>query len=256
MRIYILSDLHIYSAEDPVYRALLSFIEEMPKQGDVLVLAGDIFDLFIGGKEIFSKQYHLFFEQLKKTTDRGVEVHYIEGNHDFLLKSATNSLNQVQIHEESVELNRAGKRFLIVHGDLAHPNDYGYRLLRWFFRSFIFKIILLLMPNSWVDRLGKYLSQKSGQYNSRLMSDLPLDQQSTLRRIYRNFAAEKIKEGFDFVVMGHCHDLDEKLFQVEDRVGQYINVGYPRVHKTYLEWSSEPEALRSRIRREPFIGHI
>lgn len=256
MSVYIISDLHIYSAEDPIYRALLSLIEEKPKQGDDLILAGDIFDLFIGGKKIFKERYQLFFDELEKAIHRGVEVHYIEGNHDFLLKDAFYSFQKVKIHEESVTLNRSGKRFLVAHGDLANHQDYRYRITRWFFRSLFCKFLFMVIPGHWIDCIGKFLSQKSRDHHPVLFTDLPVDEQNSIRKIYRNFAAEKIVEGFDFVVMGHCHDLDEKNFQVAGRSGQYINVGFPRVHGTYLVWSSEFVPVSSKIHREPIPGYL
>jgi hypothetical protein len=68
-----------------------------------------------------------------------------------------------------------------------------------------------------------------------------------IRKVYRNYAAERLLQGYDFVVLGHCHDLDEMCFSIGDREGQYINVGYPRIHDTYLIW----EPGEPKIRREP-----
>jgi hypothetical protein len=52
-----------------------------------------------------------------------------------------------------------------------------------------------------------------------------------------------VAEGYDYVVMGHCHDLDEMSFKVGERVGQYVNVGYPPVHGSYLSWSPGDEKI-------------
>jgi hypothetical protein len=64
-----------------------------------------------------------------------------------------------------------------------------------------------------------------------------------LRKIYRSYAAERLAEGYDYVVMGHCHDLDEMSFQIGGRAGQYVNVGFPRVHGSYLSWSPGDEKI-------------
>ena len=53
-----------------------------------------------------------------------------------------------------------------------------------------------------------------------------------------------MKSGFDFVVMGHCHDRDEMTFRLGARSGHYMNIGYPRVHGCYVEWRPGDEQLR------------
>jgi UDP-2,3-diacylglucosamine pyrophosphatase LpxH len=40
------SDLHLRSNLQPFYRSFLEFLKEVNQPGDILVLAGDIFDLF------------------------------------------------------------------------------------------------------------------------------------------------------------------------------------------------------------------
>src|SRR6185437_16659160 len=84
--LYVISDLHIWGSDDPLYRSLLSLVHERARAGDTLVLAGDLFDVFIGSKEIFRSQYAEFIAGVKAAAAKGVRVHYIEGNHDFLMK--------------------------------------------------------------------------------------------------------------------------------------------------------------------------
>jgi UDP-2,3-diacylglucosamine hydrolase len=249
MRLYIVSDLHIYSAEDPVYRSLLSLIRDEIKSGDVLVLAGDIFDLFVGNKKIFREKYQLFLKSLEQATHAGAQIHYIEGNHDFQLRQVFQGIQGLRVEDSEVTLELSGKKFSISHGDLAHSHDYPYLLLRKVLRSLLFKWILKLIPGSWIHAVGQFLSKKSRDSQPVLFAHLPVERQEELRKIYRNTAAQKIVEGFDFVVMGHCHDLDEKLFQVAGRIGQYINVGYPRVHGSLLVWDSQADGGESKIFR-------
>ena len=59
-RILVLSDLHLWGSDDPLYRALLRFIDEHVKTDDKLFIVGDLFDLFIGNKIVQQKtQFHL-----------------------------------------------------------------------------------------------------------------------------------------------------------------------------------------------------
>ena len=236
MRLIAVSDLHISGADDPLYPSLLKLIRSA-NHGDVLVLAGDVFDLFVGDKPLFMNRYREFFEELRGAGKRGTVLHYIEGNHDFLMSRALASIGGLTLHPEAVEFELGGRRFFVSHGDLVDRSDYGYRALRVFWRSPFFRAFVRVAPGNWIDGIGKSSSRYSRVKSPRLPSELPLERRERLRRIYRSFAAEKIGEGHDFVVMGHCHDLDEMSFQQGGHTGQYINVGFPRAHGSYLSWS-------------------
>jgi len=250
MSVFILSDLHIRDAEDPVYRSLLCLMRSRTQSGDQLVLAGDIFDLFVGNKAVFRNRYSEFFECLAEMGRRGVLVYYVEGNHDFLLQKVMRGIPGLTVHPSEVSLEAEGRHFLVAHGDLADSSDLGYRVLRCFFRSPMMKFLVRVLPGKWLEWIGSQSSGYSRGKNPVLFSELPLERQDALRKIYRNFAAERLAQGYDFVVLGHCHDLDEMMFQIGGRPGQYMNVGFPRVHGSILKWESGDD----RIQRESLSG--
>jgi UDP-2,3-diacylglucosamine hydrolase len=243
MSLVAVSDLHIWGSEDPLYHSLVSLVLERVHPDDTLVLAGDIFDVFVGNKAIFVQEYSRFIDALKTSSAKGIKVHYIEGNHDFLLKSVFANCPGVQVHTESVDLQIDEKKFFFAHGDLANHRDYGYRFLRAFLRSLFLRAVVVLVPGWFVKMVGERSSKYSRTLTPRNPSELPIERRERLRAAYRSFAASKMVEGFDFIVMGHCHDLDEKMFKIGSRVGQYVNVGYPRVHGSLLSWQSGEEKI-------------
>jgi hypothetical protein len=98
-------------------------------------------------------------------------------------------------------------------------------------------------PGAWLDRLGRGASRISRGAPPLLAAQLPSERFGALRNRYRSFAAERLAEGYDFVVLGHCHDLDEMKFKLGDRRGQYMNVGFPPVHGSCVRWDSDSEWL-------------
>jgi UDP-2,3-diacylglucosamine hydrolase len=246
--LFVVSDLHIRGSDDPVYRSLLTLLRERAKAGDTFVLAGDVFDLFIGAKSVYIERYRSFFDELRRAGERGVDLHYIEGNHDFLLRRAFEGIPRFKLHTRDFTLEMGEKRFFLAHGDLANRADYLYRALRVFLRSPFIRFLAWAFPGQWVDAIGGWSSKTSRSAKPELPRALPIQKMESLRKIYRSFAAERLAEGFDFVVMGHCHDLDEMSFQIGGRSGQYVNVGYPRVHGSYLSWSpGEDKIQRERM---------
>lgn len=244
MSLFVVSDLHIRGSEDPVYLSLLSLLRDRARAGDTFVLAGDVFDLFIGAKAVYIERYHAFFDELRKAGERGVDLHYIEGNHDFLLRKAFEGIPRLKLYTHDFSVEMSGKRFFFAHGDTVNRSDYTYRGLRAFFRSPFIRFIVWAFPGRWVDAIGGWSSKTSRSAKPELPRALPPQKMESLRKIYRSFAAERLAEGFDFVVMGHCHDLDEMSFQIGGRSGQYVNVGYPRVHGSYLSWSPGDEKIQ------------
>ena len=57
MRLFVVSDLHIRGPQDPIYRSLLTLLRDRARESDTVVLAGDIFDLFVGKKNVFLERY-------------------------------------------------------------------------------------------------------------------------------------------------------------------------------------------------------
>ena len=117
MSVFIASDLHIQDSDDPLYASLLHLLRVKAQPGDYVVLAGDIFDLFIGNKKFYRQRYHEFVDAATACGQKGIQVHYIEGNHDFLMKHVFRQTPGVTVHPHSVSVEVEGKKFFIAHGD-------------------------------------------------------------------------------------------------------------------------------------------
>ena len=251
MGLYVLSDLHIQGSGDPMFQSLLAVINQRAQKGDVVVLAGDLFDLFVGGKKVFKEKYSDFFRALIDAGNRGVKICYIEGNHDFLIKRVFRNISGLTVHSDFVDLEIGGRKFYFAHGDRVDSSDYSYRILRFFFRSFIMKTLVALFPAEILERIGKLSSRKSREKNNILFNRNPqlermdrMDQMQKVRRVFRSYAADLLAKKYDFVVLGHCHDLDEMNFNIGNKKGQYINVGFPRIHGSFLSWSQGDEKIQ------------
>ena len=245
MSLFFISDLHITGPKDPHYGALLRVLNERAQTGDVVVLAGDIFDLFVGDKSVFTERYQEFLNTLESTAKKGVTLHYIEGNHDFLLGGVLRKIQGIRLHSAEVEILHGDRRFFTAHGDLVDQADYPYLLLRGFFRSPVMKLLVRAVPGRWLDEFGRFSSSQSRKRHRRSQPDpqKSLQRMERLRRVYRSFAAEKLALGFDFVVLGHCHDLDEMSFKIDGRLGQYVNIGFPKNHGSFLSWTPGDEKI-------------
>ena len=209
-----------------------------------MVFAGDIFDLFVGNKQIFLKHYSAFIQSLLSVARKGVIIHYIEGNHDFLLEKAFHSISGLNLHSQDVSVCLFENRFYIAHGDSVDPLDYGYRLLRVLFRSFLMRIFIYLIPCAWLEAVGRFLSNRSKKKWIKTKTKVKPSE------IYRNFALKKFNQGYDHVVLGHTHVADEVQMVLGARKVQYMNMGFPREDGSFLIWNS----MELQLRRMSFMN--
>lgn len=225
-KIIVLSDLHLWGNDDPLYRALLKFMDEQLNPGDKFFIVGDLFDLFIGSKAIFTSRFKDLIEKIKSLGSKDVEVFYIEGNHDFHLENIFDDCPNVKIYSDLIHYDWDGKKLLFCHGDKINWKDIGYQLFRFTTRSLFLQCLIEIAPGALVDRIGQTMSKASRGYHYETNNETV--------RMFRNYACDQISQGYDIVVMGHSHFLDDIRFRVGTHQGQYVNVGYPRKNRKFL----------------------
>ena len=135
------------------------------------------------------------------------------------------------------------QKIYIAHGDLVDTRDRSYLRLRAFLRSPLMEFLCEHAPGRLIEMIGEASSRPHSKKIDDLPENWPLDHLLKLREKYRYFAKMRHLEGYDFVVLGHCHDLD----QVDD---YYFNMGYPQVHGQYLFYEStvqSPGTLKRKL---------
>ena len=232
-RLWVFSDLHLSDPQSNLYQSFLKSLDEPNSKLDVVVFAGDIFEILIGNSEYFLKKHEDFFKLIQSLHQKEVQLYYIQGNHDFCLTSVF-SPDSVKILDSELILGK----IYIAHGDLVDQGDRSYLRMRRLFRSKIFQKLIDLLPGKVVEWIGESVARSHEEKKL----DLPMTpgEIPQFRPTYRAFAEEKKRQGFDFVVLGHCHDLD-------DLQPFYFNMGYPPVHRQFLFYSTESNSFRRRV---------
>ncbi len=243
MRAIFIADAHLCKPADPNYQTMLAFLEEQRGKTDLLILLGDIFEFWIG-KATVVDDYAPLIDALERMHQQGTRLVYVEGNHDFHLGPVfTQRLNcRVLPDGGSIELD--GRQIFLAHGDLANPDDTGYRRLRKFLRSGLIRTLLRIVPNRVIMAIaarGSYESRKSsGERRTRWPA----------REILRPYAEGILAAGHQAIVTGHYHQpFQEKLAHGElialgDWISQYSYAVYENhgfTLKSYPAGSATPE---------------
>jgi UDP-2,3-diacylglucosamine hydrolase len=246
MRLWVFSDLHLEDPQSAFYQSFLKVLDEPESEQDTVVLAGDIFDLMVGKSRYFSQKHADFFNKLRALARKKVRLYYIEGNHDFHIQKQFEGI-PIRFEEESVKLEvqtaQSIKRIYIAHGDLVDESDTGYLALRKLFRSSPVQAVLGLLPGRLIEAVGEKWSRPHQQKGNDLPEKWSPEALTRLRSIYRGFAQAQKDQGFDYIILGHCHDFDE----IEPF---YFNMGYPPVHGCFIFYDSLDDCVKRKSLRK------
>jgi UDP-2,3-diacylglucosamine hydrolase len=228
VRAVFLSDAHLGLPEDPHYQHTLAFLKGLEGVSDLFLL-GDVFAYWMG----FSRppaRYAPLIERLAALHEGGVRLHYVEGNHDMDVGRYFTKHLGADVHPERMEITLCGRRLLLMHGDTVDRNDRGYRFLRAFLRSLPMKALTrVLAPETVLKVADRYTLHKAGRVYA--ASHLPA--------LMERYARDRWEEGYDGVVMGHCH---APAFVTDTRDGRevfYCNLGDWLTKFTYLALDGE-----------------
>ena len=218
MKAYFISDAHLSCDKTPdetlKQKTLHRFFRTIEKEATHLFIVGDLFDFWFEYKYVISKGNFEFLYELKRLSDKGIEIHYLAGNHDFALGSFFTDVLKINAWPEEYTFELSGKKFYLFHGDGIAKGDIGYRFLRRILRNkFNQKIFRWIHPDIGYP-LARFVSGSSRKYTNQ-MND-KRDESD-----YIEFAESKFQQGYDFVLMGHRHNplLHEKGKH------RYINLG-------------------------------
>jgi UDP-2,3-diacylglucosamine hydrolase len=228
---YFLSDVHLGLGPPEQERrkedTLLEFFGAILPQAQQLFIVGDLFDLWFEYTTVIPKGFFRTLAALESFTRRGVEVHYLAGNHDYWMEDFFKNELGVKTHREPFEISLHGKRLFLHHGDGLIGKDVGYRLIRPILRNPVSILLYRWLHPDIGIRLARRSSRTSRAYTSR--------QKIADDRDMTAFATERIRQGIDIVIMGHQH---YPAYHVIEG-GVYINLGDWISHRTYAEMTGE-----------------
>lgn len=214
---YFISDIHLglFSADEEKVRekSVVEFFKMAQNEAEEIFILGDLFDYWFEYRRVIQKGFFKIFNALSEITEKGIKVHYIIGNHDFLHRDFFERDLGVMIYYDPISITLNGKKFYLGHGDGLVKNDNGYKILKKFLRNgFLQKLYSLVHPD-----LGVWLASSTSKTSRKYTSNKHYGIIDGLFETAKN----KIDEGYDYVLFGHSHDRAFEYY----KNGQYINLG-------------------------------
>lgn len=196
-RTLFVSDVHASPEAPATLEAFLRFLAGPAAGASALLVAGDLFETFVGAGTEARPGYREVLEGLAALARRGCRVAFLPGNRDFPLEGVLRPLGIERLPDTTL-LDVDGVRVLLTHGDLLCTRDRRYQAFRRAVRGRPLRAISEALPAAAVDALAGGARRASKAETARkAWADMGLDAGRVRRLLART--------GADALVCGHVH---------------------------------------------------
>ena len=230
IEVSVISDVHLgtYGSHADELIAYLNSIQ--PK---ILILNGDIIDIWQFSKRYFPTSHLKVLKKILGMAANGVEVYYITGNHDEMLrKFAETTLGNIHIvNKLALELD--GKKAWFFHGDVF---DVSIQKAKWLAKLGGYGYSLLILLNSGINWANTKMKKEKFSLSKKIKNNV----KGAMKFIsdFEKTAAElAIDNEFDYVVCGHIHQPKKTYFENKKGNCIYLNSGDWVENLTALEYN-------------------
>ncbi|MFS4482017.1 UDP-2,3-diacylglucosamine diphosphatase [Hyunsoonleella sp. 2307UL5-6] len=229
VEVVVISDVHLgtYGCNA---KQLLTYLNSInPKK---LVLNGDIVDIWQFSKRYFPKSHLKVIKKIMDFAADGVEVVYITGNHDEMLrKFSGTTIGNISIVDKLV-LDLDGKKGWFFHGDVF---DISIQNAKWLAKlgGYGYDVLILL------NRLINWMLTKLGKERYSLSKKIKNSVKGAVKFInnYETVITDvAIDNGYDYVVCGHIHQPKMEIRENKYGTTMYLNSGDWVENFTALEY--------------------
>jgi UDP-2,3-diacylglucosamine hydrolase len=251
MKALFLSDVHLKDPQGADYERLIHFFDRLrgrrgSRSGEIsdamltfdhLVIAGDFFDFWFSKGESIYPGFRQIVDRMVALKQEGVRISLCEGNHDFFLTDYFFRKLGIDVYLEWAEFRFDGLRVLASHGDTVDASKHNYLAMRRFLRSSLTHRMEQLLPRALIWRLARFWSKMSRETCGN-------PQEKMVAAMHR-FAMAKIREGYDAVILGHCHQPLLRQMSSDGREKTFATLGDWMNHGSYLLFDDGRFTLQS-----------
>lgn len=129
-----MADAHLGQVPPAVGSAFHTFLDEVPRPGDHLVLMGDLFDFWFEYQSVIPRKHFATVAKLQEVRKRGVAITFVGGNHDRWGGTFFTSDLGIAFFGGEAEIELGGRRAFIAHGDGLTEQHWSGKVMHRFTR--------------------------------------------------------------------------------------------------------------------------
>jgi UDP-2,3-diacylglucosamine pyrophosphatase LpxH len=240
VEVVVISDVHLgtYGCHA---KALCAYLKGI--RPEILVLNGDIIDIWQFSKRYWPKSHMQVVKTLLGLITKGTTVYYVTGNHDELLRRFEGfSLGSFRIvNKVLLELDDEKKAW-IFHGDVF---DVTMQHSRWLAKLGAIGYDTLILINRAANFISEKIFRKGRLSLSKQIKDSVKSAVSFINNFEQTAADIGIANGYAYVICGHIHQPVIRTISNANGSILYLNSGDWVENLTALEYSEGTWALYS-----------
>ena len=236
VEICIVSDIHLgtYGCHASEFLDYLKSIDT-----NLLILNGDIIDIWNFKKSYFPSNHMEVIRYLLKMVKKGTKVVYITGNHDDLLRKYSDFEIDNLLLVDKFIFRLGQKTYWCFHGDIFDRMTKGRARLLAKLGGKGYDLLILI--NRFTNRLLTFFGQEKLSLSKKIKSGV----KTAVKWItdFEETAANlAIDQGYDYVICGHIHQPKKRVIKNDDGEVIYLNSGdwvenLTALEFTHNEWS-------------------
>ena len=218
--ILVLSDLHLgtYGCHA---KELLHYLKTI--QPKLLVLNGDIIDIWQFSKRYWPKSHMKVVKHLFGWMGKGIKTYYVTGNHDEMLRKFVGlKMGPLRIVNKVVLDLPDGKKAWVFHGDVF---DVTMQHSKWLAKLGAVGYDTLILINKCCNFFSEKIFKKGKLSLSKKIKDSVKSAVSFINNFEQTSADIGISNKFDYVVCGHIHHPGMRVISNSEGTITYLNSG-------------------------------
>jgi len=230
VELVVISDIHLGTTGCKAGE-LLKYLKSI--QPKILILNGDIIDIWQFKKQYFPKAHLKVVKHLLGLASDRCTIYYITGNHDEMFRKFNGmKIGRLRIlNDLKLELN--GKVVWFFHGDVF---DVVMQYSKWLSKLGAIGYDSLIWLNTKVNGLGRLLNFEPVSFSKRIKESVK-GAVKYINAFEDTAAIVAARKGIDTIVCGHIHQPEMRPIQVEDQTVNYLNSGDWIENLTSLEYN-------------------
>lgn len=226
----VLSDIHLGTTGCHAVELLKYLKSIKPK---VLILNGDIIDIWQFRKRYFPKAHLKLIKHIIGLASDRCTVYYITGNHDEMFRRFSGmKIGKLRILNDLI-LELDGKKVWFFHGDVF---DVIMQHSKWLGKIGAIGYDTLIWLNTKVNWIGRKLKLRPVSFSMKIKQSVK-SAVKFISAFEESAAIVAARKGIDCIVCGHIHHPEIRSIKVGNGIVNYLNSGDWLENLTSLEYN-------------------
>lgn len=232
VELVVISDVHLGTFGSHA-KELYNYLSTIKPK--ILVLNGDIIDVWQFRKSYFPKAHLKVIQKVISFASKGTKIYYITGNHDEMLRKFSDMRMGNFTLADKLVLDLDDKKAWFFHGDVF---DSSVQHSKWIAKMGGFGYDYLILLNRFVNWCLSKIGKEPFSFSKKIKASV----KRAVKHIsdFEKTATElAIQNKYDYVICGHIHE--PKMLQKETKNGNtlYLNSGDWVENLTALEYNKK-----------------